>query len=104
MNTVVIGEKPLKFSYEHSRGNNTTLLEGTFELDPANKVSVNYAFDSKICKLKYTYVHEELTTFEPTYDMAKNTWDFATIAASVKLVEKLKTPTLTAETTWNFKM
>lgn len=27
--------------------------------------------------MKYTYVHGGLATFEPSYDFAKNSWDFA---------------------------
>ncbi|XP_020225657.1 outer envelope pore protein 24, chloroplastic-like [Cajanus cajan] len=77
MKTVRVGERPLNLTYEHSRSENKTVLDGTFEFAPANKVSVNYAFDSRICKLKYTYVHKGLTTFEPSYDVAKNTWDFS---------------------------
>ncbi|TKY57730.1 Outer envelope pore protein 24 [Spatholobus suberectus] len=77
MNTVRVANKPLNLTYEHSRGDNRTVLDGTFEFDPANKVSVNYALDCGSCKLKYTYVHEGLTTFEPAYDVAKDTWDFA---------------------------
>ncbi|XP_027332554.1 outer envelope pore protein 24, chloroplastic-like isoform X1 [Abrus precatorius] len=77
MNTVRVAEKPLNLTYSHSRGDNRTVLDGTFVLDPANKVSANYAFDSGNCKLKYTYVHKGLTTFEPSYDVAKNCWDFA---------------------------
>ncbi|KAG4953457.1 hypothetical protein AAZX31_14G073400 [Glycine max] len=77
MNTVRVGERPLNLTYAHSRGDNRTVLDGTFVYDSANKVSANYALDSGNCKLKYTYVHKGLTTFEPAYDVAKNTWDFA---------------------------
>ncbi|TKY57729.1 Outer envelope pore protein 24 [Spatholobus suberectus] len=77
MNTVRVGERPLNLTYMHSRGDNRTVLDGTFVFDPANKVSANYALDSGNCKLKYTYVHKGLTTFEPAYDVAKNAWDFA---------------------------
>ncbi|XP_014503649.1 outer envelope pore protein 24, chloroplastic [Vigna radiata var. radiata] len=77
MNTVRVGDRALNLSYVHSRGDNRTVLDGTFVVDPANKVSANYALDSGNCKLKYSYVHKGLTTIEPTYDVAKNTWDFA---------------------------
>ncbi|KAK7300628.1 hypothetical protein RJT34_11476 [Clitoria ternatea] len=77
MNTVRVGEKPLNLTYSHSKGDNRTVLDGTLVLDNANKVSANYAFDSGNCKLKYCYVHKGLTTFEPSYDVAKNSWDFA---------------------------
>ncbi|RDX79347.1 Outer envelope pore protein 24, chloroplastic, partial [Mucuna pruriens] len=132
INTVMVGEKPLKLTYEHSMKDKKTVLEGTFELDPGKKVCVNYAFDSRRYKLKHTYVHK-LTTFEQAYDVAKNTWDFAVsrrvygdnklkasyetsnkvlglewdtgcfkIAGSVKLDQELKAPKLSAETTWSF--
>ncbi|XAR61782.1 hypothetical protein NMG60_11016298 [Bertholletia excelsa] len=77
MNTVRIAEKPLNLTYSHSRGDNRTMLDGAFVFDPANKVSANHMLGSRNCKLKYTYVHEGLTTFEPSYDLAKNSWDFA---------------------------
>ncbi|MED6119082.1 Outer envelope pore protein 24, chloroplastic [Stylosanthes scabra] len=77
MNTVRVAEKPLNLTYIHSRGDNRTILDGTLVFDAANKVSANYALDSGNCKLKYTYVHNGLTTFEPVYDVAKNSWDFA---------------------------
>ncbi|KAK7383052.1 hypothetical protein VNO78_28718 [Psophocarpus tetragonolobus] len=79
MNTVRVGDRPLNLTYMHSRGDNRTVLDGTFLFDPSNKVSANYAFDSGNCKLKYTYVHKGLTTFEPAYDVAKNTWDFSVL-------------------------
>ncbi|KAK7321749.1 hypothetical protein VNO77_32653 [Canavalia gladiata] len=77
MNTVRVAEKPLNLTYSHSRGDNRTVLDGTFVFDPANKVSANYAFDSGNVKLKYSYVHKGLTTFEPSYDVAKDSWDFS---------------------------
>lgn len=77
MNTVRVAEKPLNLTYIHSKADNRTILDGTLVFDAANKVSANYALDSGICRLKYRYVHKGLTTFEPSYDVAKNTWDFA---------------------------
>lgn len=77
MNTVRVAEKPLKLTYIHSRGDNRTILDGTLVFDSANKVSANHALGSKNCKLKYTYLHGGVTTFEPCYDLAKNSWDFA---------------------------
>ncbi|KAM7524182.1 hypothetical protein LguiA_014084 [Lonicera macranthoides] len=77
MNSVRVLDKPLNLTYSHARGDNRTALDGTLVLDPANKFSANYAFDSGNCKLKYSYVHTGLTTFEPSYDVAKNSWDFA---------------------------
>ena len=77
MNSVRVLDKPLNLTYSHARGDNRTALDGTLVLDPDNKFSANYAFDSGNCKLKYSYVHGGLTTFEPSYDVAKNSWDFA---------------------------
>ncbi|XP_052203675.1 outer envelope pore protein 24B, chloroplastic-like [Diospyros lotus] len=77
MNTVRVAEKPLNLTYSHSRGDNRTALDGTLVFDPANKVSANHVLGSGNCKLKYTYVHGGATTFEPSYEFAKNSWDFA---------------------------
>ncbi|CAJ2675565.1 unnamed protein product [Trifolium pratense] len=77
MNTVRFAEKPLNLTYIHSRGDNRTILDGTFVWDPSNKVSANHVVGSGNCKLKYSYVHKGLTTIEPSYDVAKNSWDFA---------------------------
>lgn len=77
MNAVRVAEKPLNLTYMHFKGDNRTVLDGTLVLDGANKVSANYALGSGNCKLKYSYVHKGLTTIEPTYDVAKNAWDFA---------------------------
>lgn len=77
MNTIRVSEKPLNLTYIHSRGDNRTILHGTLVFDSANKVSANHVLGSGNCKLKYTYVHGGITTFEPSYDFAKNSWDFA---------------------------
>ncbi|KAF7829687.1 outer envelope pore protein 24, chloroplastic-like [Senna tora] len=77
MNTIRVAEKPLNLTYTHARGDNRTVLDGTLVFDPANKVSANYTLGSGNCKLKYTYLHKGLTTFEPCYDVAKDSWDFA---------------------------
>lgn len=76
MNSVRIAEKPLNLTYIHSRGDNRTLLDGTLVFDSANKVSANHMLGTGNCKVKYSYVHGGLTTFEPCYDLAKNSWDF----------------------------
>ena len=77
MNTVTVAEKPLNLTYMHSRGGNRTTLDGTLTFDPFNKVSASYVFGTKDnVKLRYTYVHEEKTTFEPCFDFAGNAWDF----------------------------
>lgn len=77
MNTVRVADKPLNLTYIHSKGDNRTILDGTFVWDPSNKVSANYGVESGNCRLKYSYVHKGLTTIEPSYDVAKNAWDFA---------------------------
>ncbi|XP_030512106.1 outer envelope pore protein 24A, chloroplastic [Rhodamnia argentea] len=77
MNSVRIAEKRLNMTYIHSQGDNRTILEGALVIDPANKLSANYLLGPGNCKLKYTYVHRGVTTFEPSYDLSKNAWDFA---------------------------
>ncbi|KFK31765.1 hypothetical protein AALP_AA6G156300 [Arabis alpina] len=137
MNRVMIAEKPLSLTYIHSRLDNRTIVDASLAIDPANKLSANHMVGTKNCKLKYTYVHGGMATFEPSYDLAKDTWDFAVsrrfygddvvkatyqtsskllgmewsrsskstgsfkVCASVNLVDEVKTPKLTAETTWN---
>ncbi|CAA0831565.1 Outer envelope pore protein 24B- chloroplastic [Striga hermonthica] len=77
MNTVKVAEKPLKLTYIHSKGDERTILDGTLVIDSANKVSANHVLGTGNTKLKYSYSHGGLTTFEPSYDLGKNTWDFA---------------------------
>lgn len=77
MNTVRIAEKPLNLTYIHSRADNRTIVDGSLLIDSANKLSANYMVGTNNCKLKYSYAHGGLATFEPCYDLAKNTWDFA---------------------------
>nr|GMD99349.1 outer envelope pore protein 24A, chloroplastic [Ipomoea batatas] len=77
MSTVRVLEKPLNLNYIHFKGDKRTTVDGTLVLDPANKVSANHLMGSGNCKLKYTYVHKGKTTFEPSYDFAKNAWDFS---------------------------
>ncbi|KAL3346103.1 hypothetical protein AABB24_024847 [Solanum stoloniferum] len=77
MNNMRVMEKPLNFTYTHWRGDNRTVVDGTLAIDSSNKLSANYGFDSSNCKLGYSYVHKGLTTFEPSYDFAKNSWDVA---------------------------
>ncbi|KAK4599718.1 hypothetical protein RGQ29_009665 [Quercus rubra] len=77
MNSVRVLEKPFNLTYIHSRGDNRTILDGTLVLDSANKLSANHTLGTRNCKLKYTYVHGGVNTFEPSYDLAKNSWDFA---------------------------
>ncbi|KAF6149751.1 hypothetical protein GIB67_017484 [Kingdonia uniflora] len=77
MNTVKVLDKPLRLTYIHAQGDNKTILDGALVFDEANKVSTNYMFGSGNCKLKYSYVHKGVRTFEPCYDFAKDSWDFA---------------------------
>lgn len=98
MNSVKVAQKPLNLTYMHSKyvgkppsidnGENAentkptvnlgrTVLNGTLVLDSANKVSANHVLGSGNVKLKYTYVHGGLTTFEPSCDLKTQTWDFA---------------------------
>ncbi|KAE8729221.1 Outer envelope pore protein 24 [Hibiscus syriacus] len=76
MNTVRVAELPLKLTYIHSRGDNRTVFDGALIFDSANKVSGNYTLGTGNCNLKYSYVHDEVTTFEQCYDWGKNAWDF----------------------------
>ncbi|XP_073285786.1 outer envelope pore protein 24B, chloroplastic-like [Primulina huaijiensis] len=77
MNTVRVAEKPLNLTYIHSKGDERTIVDGCLVIDSANKVSANHVLGTGNSKLKYTYLHGGLTTFEPTYDLGKNAWDFA---------------------------
>lgn len=79
MNTVKVLEKPVSLTYVHAHGDNRTSLDTSVAFDPANKVSLSYAFGSANCKVKYVYAHGEMrrTVIEPCYDVSKNVWDFA---------------------------
>jgi len=77
MNSVKVVEKPLNMTYIHSYNDNRTALDGTLVLDSANKVSVSHMLGSRNGKMKYTYLHKGVTSFEPCYDFGKNEWDFA---------------------------
>lgn len=77
MNSIRVLDKPLNLNYIHFNNDNRTLVDGTLVFDSANKVTVNHMLGSGNAKLKYTYVHGGVTTFEPSYDLAKDTWDFA---------------------------
>ncbi|XP_074358347.1 outer envelope pore protein 24A, chloroplastic-like [Apium graveolens] len=140
MNSIRVAEKPISLNYIHFRNDNRTILDGTIAFDSANKVSVNHVVGSGNAKLKYTYLHGGVTTFEQSYDVAKETWDFAVsrkvygddvfktsyqtskkllgldwsrttkqngsfkISASFVVGEQLKTPNISAETSWDFEM
>ncbi|KAL8523765.1 hypothetical protein ACS0TY_013654 [Phlomoides rotata] len=77
MNTVRVAEKPLNLTYIHSKGDERTILDGALVIDSSNKVSVNHVLGTGNTKFKYNYVHGGLTTFEPSYDLGKNAWDFS---------------------------
>lgn len=77
MNSLKVLEKPLNMTYIHSYNDNRTALEGTLLLDSANKVSASHMLGSRNGKMKYTYLHKGVTSFEPCYDFGKNAWDFA---------------------------
>lgn len=77
MNSVKVLDKPLNMTYIHFKNDNRTALEGSLVLDSANKVSLSHMLGSKNGKLKYSYVHKGVTTFEPCYDLGKDAWDFA---------------------------
>ncbi|KAB2089863.1 hypothetical protein ES319_A03G089600v1 [Gossypium barbadense] len=77
MNSIKVAEKPLKLTYNHGHGETRTVMEGSLVLDSANKVSANYMFGTRNFKLKYSYVHGGVTTYEPCYDLGKNAWDFS---------------------------
>ncbi|XP_074364773.1 outer envelope pore protein 24A, chloroplastic-like [Apium graveolens] len=77
MNTIRIAEKPINLTYIHFKNDNRTILDGTLVFDSTNKVSANHVVGSGNAKLKYTYLHGGVTTFEPSYDIAKDSWNFA---------------------------
>lgn len=77
MNSVRLAEKPLNLTYIHNKGEGRTILNGTLAIDSGNKVSANHVIGTGNTKLKYTYQHRGVTTFEPSYDLGKNVWDFA---------------------------
>ncbi|CAK9142827.1 unnamed protein product [Ilex paraguariensis] len=77
MNTIKVSGKALNWTYIRSRSDDRTILDGTLVFDSANKISANHELGSRNCKLKYSYVHEGLITFEQGYDTAKKSWDFA---------------------------
>ncbi|KAL6572698.1 Outer envelope pore protein 24B, chloroplastic [Orobanche minor] len=77
MSTVRVAEKPLNLTYIHNKNDGRTILDGTLVIDSANKVSANHVLGTGNAKLKYTYSHGGLTTFEPSYDLGKNAWDFS---------------------------
>lgn len=77
MNSIRVLDKPLNLNYIHFKNDNRTILDGTLVVDSANKVSANHVLGSGNVKLKYSYLHGGVTTFEPSYDVAKDSWDFA---------------------------
>ncbi|PON67480.1 Outer envelope pore protein 24B [Parasponia andersonii] len=77
MNRVNVLNKQLNLTYTHSRAVNKTALDATLLIDSANKISGSYGFGSGDCKIKYSYLQGGLRTFEPCYDLAKNSWDIS---------------------------
>ncbi|KAK4429173.1 Outer envelope pore protein 24, chloroplastic [Sesamum alatum] len=75
--SVKVAEKPLNLSYTRMQGDARTILNGTLVIDSANQVSVTHVPEAGNMKLKYGYVHRGLTTFEPSYDLGKNSWELA---------------------------
>ncbi|KAL0325725.1 UNVERIFIED_CONTAM: Outer envelope pore protein 24, chloroplastic [Sesamum radiatum] len=77
-----LGGKPLNLSFTHTKsdameGNGRTMLDGDLVIDSANKVSVNHVPEAGIMKFGYAYEHRGLTTFQPSYDLVKNSWELA---------------------------
>ncbi|KAG8492938.1 hypothetical protein CXB51_010153 [Gossypium anomalum] len=77
MNTFKVEGKQINWSYTHMRNDHRAVLDGTLVFDTANKLSARHELGSFNCKLKYSYVHRGLTTFEPCYDLEKKSWDLA---------------------------
>ncbi|KAK0573181.1 hypothetical protein LWI29_004058 [Acer saccharum] len=77
MNTARILEKQLNMTYTHTKSENRTVLDGTLVLDPNNKISANHALKTRDCKLKYSYLHGGLITFEPCFDFGKKSLELA---------------------------
>ena len=79
MSSAKLAGKPLKLTNIHAQKANMTVLDGNLAFDPSNKVSAKYSFASESGQLKYTYFHAEGAgiTFEPSYDFARNSWNFS---------------------------
>ncbi|XP_055821538.1 outer envelope pore protein 24B, chloroplastic-like [Solanum dulcamara] len=101
MNSIKVLEKPLNLTYSHSVGENKTILDGTLVFDSANKLSVNHKLGSEGCKLKYSYVHGGLTTFEPSYDTQEDSWDFAVSHGKDVCSATYKTPSKNLGLQWS---
>ncbi|KAE8713521.1 Outer envelope pore protein 24 [Hibiscus syriacus] len=67
--------KQVNWTYTHTRNDRRTILDGSLMFDRSNKLSASHELGSVNCKLRYSYVHKGLTTFEPCYDLAKKSWD-----------------------------
>ncbi|XP_021757706.1 outer envelope pore protein 24B, chloroplastic-like [Chenopodium quinoa] len=78
MNSIRVLDKQLKMTYTHSRADKNLWVDGTVVIDSSNKISATCNFDSGIRKFKYCYSQAGgARTFEPCYDVAKNSWDFS---------------------------
>lgn len=64
-------------TYTHLMSENRIALDGTLAFDSNNKLSGSYVLDSRNLKLKYSYMHKGLATFEPCYDFGKKSLEFA---------------------------
>ncbi|KAL5218470.1 hypothetical protein ABZP36_019154 [Zizania latifolia] len=87
MNSALLLDRRVSLTYTHS----TTLFPGpaappartgldcSLTFDPANKLNLSHTLGSGGCRVKYSYAHgqDRLTTIEPSFDTAKNAWDFA---------------------------
>ncbi|GMI90156.1 hypothetical protein like AT1G45170 [Hibiscus trionum] len=77
MNTFKVEGKQVNWTYTHTRNDRRTILDGSLMFDRGSKLSASHELGSVSCKLKCSYVHKGLTTFEPCYDLAKKSWDLA---------------------------
>jgi len=79
MKSVKMMEKSVNMTYIHFKGINRTTLDGSIDIDPANKISGNWTVGTNGGKAKYVYSHGESrkTVFEPSYDFGMHSFDFA---------------------------
>ncbi|XP_062111723.1 outer envelope pore protein 24B, chloroplastic-like isoform X2 [Humulus lupulus] len=77
MNRVNVLNKQLNLTYSHTMAVNQNALDATLLIDSTNKLWGSYGLGSGDCKVKYSYVQGGLRTFEPCYDVIKNSWDIS---------------------------
>lgn len=75
MDMVSLFRKQLNLTYTRLWGENRTLVDGMLMLSPSHRLSATHAFGSRNCNLRYSFVHKGMTTFEPSYDLASNSWN-----------------------------